>query len=174
MTRPVLKPRSFLPISREQAAVALAACAVACLSSAIVHWSCQYPVSQRDWGHPLFGEFGAKSTGMPAISPESVQRPLQRAQGSCDKEMLSETSDVRQNRLVVRSATDDLPDVSQVHFTQVAELASDDGPTDTDAPMQRAAAAWFCGAIEEAAHEASDLEPVSAGLRVKEAIREDH
>lgn len=78
MSRRVQRLWKALPVSRETAAGTLAVCAVACLSSAIIHWSSRYPVEPLLWEQPLFGELSDSDADelqdVPLPVPEVVQR----------------------------------------------------------------------------------------------------
>ncbi|MGD9854020.1 MAG: hypothetical protein AB7U20_03630 [Planctomycetaceae bacterium] len=152
MTRRVPKFRSFMQISREQVAVALAAGAVACLSSAIVHWSCRYPVSGKHWEHPLFGEL-ADDIGQPhgpALNPAAANGPppTDRAERS--------TAELRDAEFqpflpVEPHKTIDRPEVSLVEFVQLPGADSTIVPAVAVGTIHRAA--WLSGGIEEAVGE---------------------
>lgn len=158
---------SVMPISREQAAVALAAGAVACLSSAIIHWSCGYSPPHDQPGHQVFGDLADADDGRQGTrcsSVELVPRAASAGEIGAEKENTgahaSSTQKAdRQNRPKHAVSTIGRSDITLVGHIATAASESDSKPLPRNESHQRVV--WFCGGIEEASVDVEGTRPTS-------------
>lgn len=147
MPRPVPHSLRFLLIRRETAALALAACAVACLSSAIIHWSSRSPIDETVAEHPLFDnrvseEISAAVNSAPDI--EFVEESPDRSAPLASRPLFS-----RESRQNLRDGDVDAHShVIPVGFTEPSER--DSRSTGVVVQKQRnTRPVWLSGGIED-------------------------